>query len=345
MNSEQRVANSETSPLFPAHKLMDLSARRYDPMTALFTSVDELWATFPQQHGYHYAYHDPVNFRDPSGMEPGGDAVFSMEGANGSSGTEEYGPSRAEWEAAMAERQRQFGVMIEEGFILRAQMNARADADNVRIAELLQQADLRSALGPPLFANETSSRQAWARSDGKLVKSRRALLAFAGANDPTKAKSGIRPLYDNSEIGGGGFAGGGGHGSGMGSSTYRQRLGEWLSALWRSLFGVTASTATVVRRYFVPEDPGVLGHIFSRKVGHIRTKDPAVRQSYIQEFEDAANNGVLSMHLLPADGAAAGMSAFSKLRPDGTQVWVFVDPTKGIIYDAGINVQPKLPPP
>jgi hypothetical protein len=37
-------------------------------MTALFTSVDELWASFPQQHGYHYAYHDPVNFSDPSGM-------------------------------------------------------------------------------------------------------------------------------------------------------------------------------------------------------------------------------------------------------------------------------------
>jgi RHS repeat-associated protein len=60
----------ETSPLFPAHKLMDLSASRYDPMTALFTSVDELWASFPQQHGYHYAYHDPVNFSDPSGRDP-----------------------------------------------------------------------------------------------------------------------------------------------------------------------------------------------------------------------------------------------------------------------------------
>lgn len=42
-------------------KLMDLSARKYDPQTGSFTSVNELWAKYLGQYSYHYAFHDPIN--------------------------------------------------------------------------------------------------------------------------------------------------------------------------------------------------------------------------------------------------------------------------------------------
>ena len=48
-------------------RLMDMSARKYSKTQGAFTSVDALWAGQVDYSPYAYAFHNPINFMDPSG--------------------------------------------------------------------------------------------------------------------------------------------------------------------------------------------------------------------------------------------------------------------------------------
>lgn len=50
--------------------LQMLGARMYDNETGRFTTCDPLWAAFPAQSPYSYAYNSPLTWRDPSGLAP-----------------------------------------------------------------------------------------------------------------------------------------------------------------------------------------------------------------------------------------------------------------------------------
>jgi hypothetical protein len=61
---------------FPADEhrhgaLSDLSARKYQPSKGAFITQDELWQMGPHAGTAHYSNHDPVNYSDPTGYNPG----------------------------------------------------------------------------------------------------------------------------------------------------------------------------------------------------------------------------------------------------------------------------------
>jgi len=47
-----------------------LGARMYDNETGRFITCYPLWAAFPAQSPYSYAYNSPLTWRDPSGLAP-----------------------------------------------------------------------------------------------------------------------------------------------------------------------------------------------------------------------------------------------------------------------------------
>lgn len=50
--------------------LQMLGAHMYDNETGRFTTCDPLFAAFPAQSHYSYAYNSPLTWRDPSGLAP-----------------------------------------------------------------------------------------------------------------------------------------------------------------------------------------------------------------------------------------------------------------------------------
>ena len=59
-------------PLEPTSGLTDIGARKYDPATGRFTTIDPVLAPDSPQtlDGYSYAAHNPITFSDPTGLDP-----------------------------------------------------------------------------------------------------------------------------------------------------------------------------------------------------------------------------------------------------------------------------------
>ncbi|MEN6295194.1 MAG: RHS repeat-associated core domain-containing protein [Chloroherpetonaceae bacterium] len=49
---------------------MNYAARIYDPEIGRFLQADPLWESFPTLSPYQYAFNNPMQYKDPSGLAP-----------------------------------------------------------------------------------------------------------------------------------------------------------------------------------------------------------------------------------------------------------------------------------
>lgn len=104
----------------------------------------------------------------------------------------------------------------------------------------------------------------------------------------------------------------------------------WWSKLFRPYewFFAHEEAAMAIPPAAFPDNPSVIGHIFSGVEGHYRKDTPANRAE-IQSV-------TFSKYLLGT--SKHGVSYYARLNPDGTQTWAYV--RRFTIVDGGLNLVP-----